>query len=47
MKRIGQAFGSCYNKETIAVGRDTRVSGPSLESAFIDGVVSVGCNVEN
>lgn len=45
-KRIGQAFGSIFNKGTIAIGRDTRTSGPSLEKAFLEGVLSTGCNTE-
>lgn len=46
-RRVGSAFGSYINKGTIALGRDTRISGPSLQSAFLDGVLSTGCNVES
>jgi phosphomannomutase/phosphoglucomutase len=46
IKRIGQAFGSIFNKQTIAIGRDTRTSGPSLERSFLEGVLSTGCDTE-
>jgi phosphomannomutase / phosphoglucomutase len=46
-KQMGKAFGSCCDNETIAVGRDTRTSGQSLEMAFIEGALSTGCNAQN
>lgn len=47
IRRIGKAFGSIFdNKKTIAVGRDTRISGPSLERAFLEGLLSTGCDIE-
>jgi phosphoglucosamine mutase len=41
---LGKALGSSV-KTDVAVGRDTRQSGPRLESAFIGGLLSSGCNV--
>jgi phosphomannomutase / phosphoglucomutase len=46
-KRIGRAFGSCIDKGIICLGRDTRISGPSLQSSFLDGVLSTGCSVDS
>jgi phosphomannomutase len=45
---LGRAFGTLAKKEnclTIAVGRDGRLSGPSLSAALIRGLVSVGIQV--
>ncbi len=41
---IGMAFGS-MRKGRIAVGRDTRTSGPALSSAVAAGLLSTGCDV--
>ena len=46
-ENIGKAFGSCYRDGTIALGRDTRVSGPPLQEAFLKGVLATGCNADN
>jgi phosphomannomutase len=46
-KRIGRAFGSYIDKGTICLGRDTRISGPSLQSSFLDGILSTGCSVDS
>jgi phosphomannomutase/phosphoglucomutase len=46
-KRIGCAFGSYINKGIICLGRDTRMSGPSLQSSFLEGVLSTGCSVDS
>jgi phosphomannomutase / phosphoglucomutase len=43
--KSGGAAGK-MDQGTITLGRDTRISGPSLESAFLDGVLSTGCNVD-
>jgi phosphomannomutase len=43
-QKIGKAFGS-YAQGDIALGRDTRISGPSLQRAFLEGVLSTGCQV--
>ncbi len=45
---IGKAFGTIAKREgetTVAVGRDGRLSGPSLSAALIRGLASVGLNV--
>ncbi|MCM3880755.1 MAG: phosphomannomutase/phosphoglucomutase [Vicinamibacterales bacterium] len=42
---IGRAFVTFLNARTIGVGRDMRVSSPSLAAAFIDGATRQGCNV--
>ncbi len=42
--KLGRAFGSCFDPD-IAVGRDTRKSGPRLESAFNAGLLSTGTDV--
>jgi phosphoglucosamine mutase len=39
---LGRALGSFTEDSVVAVGRDTRSSGPLLESAFISGVLSSG-----
>ncbi|MHC1632148.1 MAG: phosphoglucomutase [Methanotrichaceae archaeon] len=46
-RKVGSAFGSYLEGGTIALGRDTRISGPSLEQAFLEGVLSTGCNVKS
>ena len=45
---LGKAFGTLALKEgrnTVAVGRDGRLSGPALSSALMRGLVSVGIQV--
>lgn len=47
---IGKAFGSialAQGERSVAVGRDGRLSGPSLSAALIRGLVSVGIEVIN
>ncbi len=46
--RIGHAFASCMNGagKDFVVGRDVRLSGEVLEKAFIEGMLSAGCNVQ-
>ena len=46
--RIGQAFASCMDGagKDFVVGRDVRLSGEVLEKALIEGMLSVGCNVQ-
>jgi phosphomannomutase / phosphoglucomutase len=44
---VGQSLGSLSlerNADTIAVGRDGRLSGPALSQALRDGIASTGCN---
>lgn len=42
---LGRALGSYVKGDAVAVGRDTRKSGPTIESAFISGVLSTGKDV--
>jgi phosphomannomutase len=43
---IGRAYGSAIGEGTVTLGRDPRVSGPALEEAFLQGLLSTGCRVE-
>lgn len=45
VRRAGAAFGSYSGGGQVSLGRDTRTSGPSLEKAFLEGVLSTGCEV--
>lgn len=42
---IGKALADYFKADTIAVGRDTRLSSPSLQKALISGIISQGVNV--
>jgi phosphomannomutase len=42
---IGRAFVAYLQARRVAVGRDMRVSSPSLAAAFIDGARAQGCDV--
>jgi phosphomannomutase len=42
---IGRAFVAFLNAKTIGLGRDMRVSSPSLAAAFLDGALEQGCDV--
>jgi len=47
---IGQALGSealARKQQSIAVGRDGRLSGPDLINALAEGIASTGCDVVN
>lgn len=44
-KRVGAAFGSYAKGGSVSLGRDTRISGPPLEKAFLNGVLGTGCEV--
>ncbi len=44
-REIGRAFVTFLKAQTIGVGRDMRVSSPSLAAAFIEGALAQGCNV--
>ncbi|NYT02527.1 MAG: phosphoglucomutase [Methanosarcinales archaeon] len=46
-KRIGSAFGSYLKGGAVTLGRDTRHSGPSLQEAFLEGLLETGCQVES
>jgi phosphomannomutase len=39
------AFGTYINQGTVAVGRDTRPSGPMVREALIGGLLATGCDV--
>lgn len=39
-REVGKALGSYLPDGRIALGRDTRTSGPSMERAFLEGVLS-------
>jgi phosphomannomutase len=47
VRRIGLSFGSYSGEKAVSLGRDTRTSGPSLQRAFLDGVVATGCIVQS
>ena len=44
-RQIGRAFVAFLNAKRIGVGRDMRVSSPSLSAAFIDGATRQGADV--
>src|SRR5712691_199531 len=44
-RAIGRAFVAYLNAKRIAVGRDMRLSSPSLAAAFIDGATLQGADV--
>lgn len=46
VRRAGEAFGSYADGSPVSLGRDTRVSSPSLEKAFLEGALSTGCEVQ-
>jgi phosphomannomutase/phosphoglucomutase len=43
-KKLGKAFGT-FNRGKIVVGMDARLSSPTLKKNFIEGLLSVGCEV--
>jgi phosphomannomutase len=45
VRRVGQSFGSFAGGGGVSLGRDTRISGPSLQKAFLEGILSTGCSV--
>src|ERR1700687_4857117 len=44
-RQMGRGFVSFLNAKRVGVGRDMRVSSPSLAAAFIDGVREQGADV--
>jgi phosphomannomutase / phosphoglucomutase len=46
-RRVGESFGSFAGGGSVSLGRDTRISGPSLEKAFLGGVLTTGCHVQS
>ncbi len=47
VKRVGESFGSYAEGGQVSLGRDTRTSGPSLQKAFLDGILGTGCQVNS
>lgn len=47
VQQVGKSFGSFAGGDTVSLGRDTRISGPALQKAFLDGVLSTGCEVQS
>ena len=47
VRRVGESFGSYAGGGSVSLGRDTRISGPSLQKAFLDGVLTTGCEVHS
>jgi len=45
--KIGQAYADFVRPERVAIGRDIRLSGPSLSVALQDGLTSVGVDVQD
>ncbi len=43
--RVGQAIGTAFDGGTVALARDTRLSGPMLSRAVAAGLMSAGCEV--
>ncbi|MBD3166533.1 phosphomannomutase [bacterium] len=46
--KLGRAFGSWTRDEggkTVVVGRDGRLTGPSLRDSLVEGILSTGCDV--
>lgn len=44
-EEIGKAFGTYVGGGDIVVGRDCRLSSPTLRNAIVKGLISTGCNV--
>lgn len=42
---VGQAFVQVMGAKTVAVGRDVRTTGPSIQDALVRGIVDAGANV--
>ena len=45
--RLGQALPTFLDCNALAVGRDIRESGPELHEAFVNGLMSAGCDVHD
>ncbi|MDD4160862.1 MAG: phosphoglucomutase [Methanothrix sp.] len=46
-RRVGESFGSFAGGGSVSLGRDTRISGPSIEKALLEGVLTTGCHVDS
>ena len=44
-ERLGKALPTFLDCRSLAIGRDIRESGPELHAAFVDGLMSAGCDV--
>ncbi len=44
---VGSAVGTYFDGGSLAVGNDTRTSGPMLKAAAISGLAAAGCSVED
>jgi len=42
---FASAFGTYLNSQKVLLGRDTRLSGPMLQSATVSALLSTGCDV--
>ncbi|MEE9163367.1 MAG: phosphoglucosamine mutase [Thermoplasmata archaeon] len=45
--RVGRAAGFLWQGQPVAVGNDTRTSGPMLKAALISGLTAAGCQVSD
>jgi len=43
--KVGRAIGTSFEGGPVALGRDTRLSGPMLARAVASGLMSAGCDV--
>ncbi len=43
--RVGRAYPGLFHIESIAVGRDVRLSSPSIKEALIQGLMESGCRI--
>src|SRR5438445_13451346 len=43
--KVGRAIGTSFEGGPVALGRDTRLSGPMLARAAASGLMSAGCDV--
>ena len=46
-KRLGKALPTFLDCNALAIGRDIRESGPELHSAFVQGLLSTGCDIHD
>lgn len=47
VKRVGASFGSYAKGGKVSLGRDTRISGASLQKALLEGILGTGCQIES
>ena len=46
-ERLGKALPTFLDCSSLAIGRDIRESGPELHAAFVQGLMSAGCDVHD